>query len=186
MADYIKHKVRAYGFQQAVIDCVLVDEHGGDERPLAESLTNLEVDRDRYKRDLDRVQQDFDELSRRHREEHAVVQQFIDTIKEKLAEGNQFIIDDWDDFDDAFDGFDGFDLDRPRRDWSADVKLTVKVSVAGDSDLNLDEDDIKSLILDDIAVSDIDVSVSFSYDDCEATDSSVDDYDVDSVCVEFT
>lgn len=178
MADYIKNQIEVHDTTYNVSRCVLVDEHGGNPRPLAELLTNLEVDRDRYKRDLD-------ELSRRHREEHAVVQRFIDTVKEKIAEGESFLIEDWDDFDSEFDEFDGFDLDRPRRDWSADVSLSVTLSVSGEADTNLDEDDIASLIRANIGFGDIDVSISFSHDDCEATENDVEDYDVDSVDVTF-
>ena len=176
MTDWNKFMVRhaGTGTEFAVNEARLVASDDSESSDLYNVLSTFEID----------VQAAEDRL-RRHRDEHAVVQKFIDKIKGKLAEGDQFIIDDWDDFEDAFDGFDGFDLDRPRREWSAEVKLTVKVSVSGESDIDLDEDDIESLICDELGFRDIDVSVSFSYDNCEADDSTVEDYDVDSVDVTF-
>lgn len=178
MADYINDQIQVHDTSYNVSRCVLVDQHGGNERPLAETLTNLEADRDRYKRDLD-------ELSRRHREEHAVVQAFLDKVKGLIVDGDKLVIEDWVDFDRQFVDFDGFDLDRPRREWSAEVKLSVTLLVAGETDATLDEDDIESHIRDSIGFGDIDVNLSFNQGDCVADDSSVEDYDIDSVDVTF-
>ena len=188
MTDWNEFLVRHAGTHTefAVNEARLVAVDDREHSDLYRVLSTFEDDLARTERNLDRVQQDFDELSRRHREEHAVVQEFIDGVKSLLEDNDSLAIEDWDDFERVFSEFDGFDLDRPRRDWSADVKLTVKMSVSGEADTNLDEDDIESLIRDNIGFSEIDVSVSFSYDSCEAGDSDVDDCDVDSVCVEFT
>lgn len=178
MAYYNNDFVRSNDFTAVhTTDCVLVDEHGGDERPLAELLTNLEVDRDRYKRDLDG-------LGRRHREEHAVVQKFIDFVKEQIAEGSSVVIESWADFDEVFEDFDGFDLERPRREWTATVKMSVDVTLSGSAWATWDEDDIRGTILESF---DHDVSVNIRVDTEEVggDDSSVDDWDIESVDVTF-
>lgn len=159
-------------------EAVILGAFYEDKRDLPRVLTAFEED-------LSRTERDLDELSRRHREEHAVVQKFLNKVKAKLADNDALVIEDWDDFNSEFGDFDGFDLDRPRRDWSANVKLTVILSVSGESDVNLDEDDIDSLICDSIGFGDIRVSASFCHDNCETTDSAVEDYDIDSVEVEF-
>lgn len=182
--DYNKHQVRAFGTDTAVNVCVLVDEHGGNERPLAVLLDNLEFDRNRYQNDRNRVQQDFDELSRRHREEHAVVQKHIDFVKEQIAKGSSVTIESWADFDEVFEDFDGFDLERPRRDWTADVTLSVKVTLSGSAWVTWDEDDIAGLIKESYNHN---VSVNLRVDEAEVggDDSSVNDWDIKSVDVTF-
>jgi hypothetical protein len=178
MADYNNGFVRSNDFTAVhTTDCVLVDEHGGNERPLADLLTNLEVDRDRYKRDLD-------ELSRRHREEHVVVQKFIDFVKEQLAEGSSVVIESWADFDEVFEDFDGFDLERPRRDWSATVTMSVEVTLSGSAWATWDEDDIAESITESYR-HDVDVNLRVDTDEVSGDDSYVEDWDIANVDVTF-
>lgn len=178
MADYSKDFVSSVFFEAvSTTDCVLLDFHGGNERPLAETLTNLEVDRDRYKRD-------FDELDSRHREEHAVVQAFIDFVKERLAENSSVEIESWADFDEVFEGFDGFDLERPRRDWSANVTMSVKVTLKGSAWTTWDEDDIAGSIKESY-LHNVSAKLRVDAEEVGGDDSSVDDWDIESVDVTF-
>ena len=186
MTDWNEFVVRHAGTHTefAVNEARLVAGADREHSDLYRVLSAFEDDLARTERNLDRVQQDFDELSRRHREEHAVVQQFIDFVKERLAEGSSVTIESWADFDEVFEDFDGFDLERPRRDWSADVTLSVKVTLKGSAWHTWDEDDIAGSIKESL---DHDVSVNLRVDveEVGGDDSSVDDWDVESVDVTF-
>ena len=183
MTDWNEFVVRHDGTDTEFLvrEARLVGPHEGESSDLIDTLSVMERELARAESDLDRA----DVVLERRAAEHAAVQTFIDKVKSLLEDNDCLVIEDWDDFDKEFSEFDGFDLDRPRRDWSADVELTVKVSVSGEADTNLDEDDIASIIRDNIGFGEIGVSVSFSYDNCEGGDSDVEDYDVDSVDVTF-
>lgn len=179
MADYMNDLVRAWGGEQRVVDCVLVDQHGGNERSLATLLTNLEVDRDRYK-------EDFEEMIRRHRDQTRALQSLVDEIKEVLASGMSWNMNDWDDLVNAFSRFDGLDLDQPRREWRAEVEVTVLMSLSGDAPGDIDENQIADLVGQHFGKGDIDIDLMFTdgHDDVDANDQNILGYDL-SVDVEF-
>ena len=186
MTDWNEFLVRhdGTGTEFLVREARLVAGDGRESGYLLDLLSVLESDLARTERNLDRVQQDFDELDRRHREEHAVVQKFIDFVKEQLAEGSSVVIESWADFDEVFEDFDGFDLERPRREWTATVKMSVDVTLSGSAWATWDEEDIRGSILESYNHN-VYVNLRVDTEEVGGDDSSVDDWDIESVEVSF-
>lgn len=186
MTDWNEFLVRHAGTHTefAVNEARLVAGADREHSDLYNVLSTFEDDLARTERNLDRVQQDFDELARRHREEHAVVQKFIDFVKERLAEGDSVVIESWADFDEVFEHFDGFDLERPRRDWTATVTIKAEVTLRGSAWATWDEDDIAESITESYS-HDVDVRLRVDMDEVSGDDSYVEDWDIANVDVTF-
>lgn len=190
MTDWNKFMVRhaGTGTEFAVNEArlVAVDELGKDSESgdLYNILSAFEDDLARTERDLDSASDAMDRFHRLFKDQTKAVQSLVDEIKEMLVEGGSWRIDDWDDLFNAFGRIDGLDLEKPRREWSAEVEVTVTMSLSGDANSDLDEYQIADMIRDHFGMGDITIDLEFETDDVSADDSNVENYDLD-VSVDF-
>ena len=181
MTDWNKFMVRhaGTGTEFAVNEAKLV---AGDDS-FIESVDLFNV-LSSSERDLDSASDAMDRFHRLFKDQTKAVQSLVDEIKEMLVSGASWCIEDWDDLVRAFGRIDGVDLEKPRREWSAEVEVTVTMSLAGEANGDLDEDDIADMIQDHFGVGNIDIDLEFSNNDVSADDSNVESYGLD-VSVNF-
>ena len=154
MPNYSKDFVSSRFFEAvSATDCVLLDFHGGNERPLAETLTNLEVDRDRYRHQRN-------EASLKLVEQTAEIQKMVNSIRDGLAEGKSFRIDTWDQLEVEFGVFDEIDTSVPLNEVTGSFSLTGTVEFTIKVPVSWDEDAIKEFVHDNL---DLDHGDSLSF-----------------------
>lgn len=157
-----------------------------DKRDLSRVLTAFEEDLARTERDLDTATSSMDRFQRQLRDQTRALQSLVDEIKEVLVSGMSWNMNDWDDLVNAFSRFDGLDLDQPRREWRAEVEVTVLMSLSGDAPGDIDENQIADLVGQHFGKGDIDINLMFTdgHDDVDANDQNILGYDI-SVDVDF-
>ncbi|MGA0397948.1 MAG: hypothetical protein ACO3O3_12365 [Ilumatobacteraceae bacterium] len=137
-------------------EACLVDEHGGNERPLAVLLDNLEFDRLRYQNDRNAAKVKLGQQT-------ADIQKLVDSIKDGLAAGRSWRIDTWDELETEFGVFDEVDTSVPMREVTGSFSLSGTVEFTIKVPKNWDEDAIKEFVGDNLDLDHVD-SLSFIVD----------------------
>lgn len=186
MTDWNEFMVRhdGTGTEFLVNEARLVADDDSGSSDLFKVLSAYEDDLTRTERDLASTSDAMDRFHRLFKDQTKAVQSLVDEIKEMLVEGGSWSIDDWEDLFNAFGRIDGVDLEKPRREWSAEVEVTVTMSLSGEANSDMDEYQIADMIRDYFGVGDISIALEFANSDVSADDSNVESYDID-VSVDF-